>query len=218
MDKKAVIFDMDGVLVDTEPAYLDFFRDFFARHGRVADDSTLLRTVGSSNRETWRLLALMWGDGCDPKWLEQHYLSTYPNLFPPYAQLAFPGMKETLELLHRNGFSLYIASASPQPAIQRMIQDTGIAPYLDGAISGETVRESKPSPDVYLQAIALSGQPTEACIAVEDSVYGIQAAKNAGLSVVGVYSALFPDTQASADYQIKTVAELPALLLPGTSV
>ena len=79
------------------------------------------------------------------------------------------------------------------------------------------MRRSKPDPDVYLQAIALSGYPAEQCLAVEDSIYGIQAARNAHLTVVGVYSALFPENQALADYQIPTVADLPALLFPESS-
>ena len=216
MDIKAIIFDMDGVLVDSEPAYLDFFRSFFRQHGHTTDEALLLRTVGASHKETWRLLAQMWGEDCDPLWLEELCYGTTRHALP-YRELVFPGMQDTLKFLYEKGISLYIASASSQPSIQRMVEETGIAPYLSGAISGETVRRSKPDPDVYLQAIALSGYPAEQCLAVEDSIYGIQAARNAHLTVVGVYSALFPENQALADYQIPTVADLPALLFPESS-
>ena len=216
MELKAVIFDMDGVLVDSEPLYLEFFRDFFIRHGRSVDEDLLLRTVGASHKETWRLLAQMWGEGCDPTWLEQFSTSSAPHQLP-YDQVAVPGMKNTLKYLYEQGLSLYIASASTQASIHRMVELTGISAYLSGAISGETVRRSKPDPDVYLQAIALSGCSPDQCIAVEDSIYGIQAAKNAGLRVVGVYSPLFPEMQSQADFQIQTVADLPSLLFPDTA-
>lgn len=211
MKKRAVIFDMDGVLVDSEPIYLEFFRIFLRRNGKTPDEELLLRTVGSSNHETWRLLAQMWGGDCDQDWLEQYYYSSCADLTFSYQQAAFPQMRETVKELWERGLTLLIASASLQPSIDRMLQETGIAPYISHTVSGETVRRSKPDPDVYLQAIALSGFAPEECIAVEDSVYGIQAARSAGLQVVGVYSALFPETQALADFQIPSVAQLPAL-------
>lgn len=203
---------MDGVLVDSEPVYLDFFREFLRRNGRVPNEELLLRTVGSSNRETWRLIAEMWGGSCDPAWVESFYRDSCADLVLPYRTVAFPRMQETLRRLWEAGYRLLIASASSQHSIQRMLEETEIAPYITGAISGETVRESKPSPDVYLQAIALSGCAPEECLAVEDSIYGIQSAHRAGLDVCTVHSALFPEIQATGDYPIGTVAGLLPLL------
>lgn len=212
MKKKAIIFDMDGVLVDSEPVYLDFFRKFLQRNNRTADEKLLLRTVGSSNRETWRLMAQMWGEACDPVWLESFYRSSCTDLVLPYQKVAFPGMKDTLRRLWEEGYTLLIASAAFQHSIQRMMEETEITPYIAGAISGETVRESKPSPDVYIQAITLSDCPAEECLAVEDSIYGIQAARRAGLEVATVHSSLFPEIQAMGDYPIGTVLGLLPLL------
>lgn len=212
LTKRAIIFDMDGVLVDSEPVYLDFFREFLRRNGRVPNEELLLRTVGSSNRETWRLIAEMWGDCVDPAWVEFFYRASCTDLALPFHAVAFPGMEVTLRRLWEEGYILLIASASSQHSIQRMMEETGIAGYITGAISGETVRESKPSPDVYLQAIALSGCAPRECLAVEDSVYGIQSAHRAGLEVCTVHSRLFPEIQATGDYPIGTVAGLLPLL------
>ena len=209
---KAIIFDMDGVLIDSEPRYLDIFEEFFAQNGRKVSREAMLPTVGSSNRETWRIFAQLWGDGCDPQWLKEHFYSTGPKGMLDFGKVAFPGMVQTLRCLKARGLALYIASASAQPTIERMMRQTGIESYISGAVSGETVRRSKPFPDVYLQAIALSGFSAEECIAVEDSTYGIQAAKNAQLRVVGVHSDLAPSAQSEADFKIDTVAQLPELL------
>ena len=208
---KAIIFDMDGVLIDSEPAYLEIFRKFFADNRRPVDEEILLSTVGSSHKETWRLLGLMWGDDMTPVELEEYFKSTCDERIP-FDKVVFPGMRETLVKLHAQGLKLYIASASTQENIHRMMEETHIGPYISGAISGETLRRSKPFPDVYLQSIELAGVKAEECIAVEDSPYGVEAAIRAGLRVVGVRSILNPTAWDRADYRIETVAQLPELL------
>lgn len=123
-------------------------------------------------------------------------------------------MQAALGCLGENGYTLLIASAA-RDSILRMMEETGISPHIFDIISGQTVRENKPSPDIYLQAIALSGFSPEHCLAVEDSIYGIQAARRAGLELASVYSPLFPDVQAIGDHPLGTVSDLlPLLGLP----
>ena len=77
---EAILFDMDGVLVDSEPVYLDFFRTFFARNGKQADPERLKKTVGASHKKTWQLLAEMWSPDCEPEKLCELYHNTCADL------------------------------------------------------------------------------------------------------------------------------------------
>lgn len=209
---RAVIFDMDGVLVNSEPVYLELFSEFFRRNGRSVCREELVRTVGTSSQETWRILACAWGWTEDPMELRRFYRESCQDMFVPYGEVAFPEMRKTLEALSSKGFSLCIASASARASIQRMMRETGITPSIAHVVSGEDVAHSKPAPDVYLKAISLLGLPPENCVAVEDSQCGIQAAKAAGLRVIGVRSQLEPDSWKLADTVIEGIAELDALL------
>lgn len=210
---EAILFDMDGVLVDSEPVYLDFFRTFFVRNGKQADPERLKKTVGASHKKTWQLLAEMWSSDCEPEKLCELYHNTCADLVLSYQRAAVPGLQQTLALLQQKGLRLYIVSASALPSIQRMIAETGVGPYITDVVSGESVRRSKPDPDAYLQAMRLAQTDAEHCIAVEDSRYGFQAARAAGLHTAGVRSRLDPQAQAAADWPISSITELPGLLM-----
>lgn len=212
MNVKAVIFDMDGVLVDSEHWYLKFFRDFLVENGKQPDEELLLRTVGASNFETWRLMGLMWGDDISPMDLEKIYRSRKPYPLVPFDKAAFPGMQDILRRLNEKGIRVLIASASFLTTVERMTVEAGIKDYVYAIVSGEQVKRSKPAPDVYLRAVELSGIPLENCIAVEDSAYGVMAAQAAGLPVIGVDNHLIPTASDQADYRIHTVADLFSVL------
>lgn len=211
MIKQAVIFDLDGVLVDSEPQYLEFFRKFLRQNGCIPQEEGLRATVGSSNYETWRQLALMWSDPLIPPLeLEKIYLRQCGNLAINYQASLFPGVPQLMQRLQRRGLVLAIASSSPMPAIQRMLEQTGFDTYISYVVSGEMFHRSKPDPEIYLHAVSLTGFSPEQCLAVEDSSYGIQAAKRAGLEVVAVAEPFGLD-QSQADYFIAHTYQLDQL-------
>ena len=210
---RAVIFDMDGVLVDSEPWYLEFFREFIRKNGREPDEELLLKTIGASNRETWRLVGQMWDPEADPAEVERIYRTRPDARYVQFQEAAFPGMQKALSSLASAGLRLLIASASSRKSVVRMTEETGIAPFIHAIVSGEQVKESKPAPDVYLRAIELSGVPKEECIAVEDSAYGVMAGHAAGIPVVGVDSRLVPGASDGADFRIRDVSEMPQFLM-----
>ena len=217
MTKRAVIFDLDGVLVDSEPQYLAFFRQFLLQNGCTPQEEVLRATVGSSNYETWRLLAQMWSDPkIPPLELEQIYLRQCGHQAIDYQASLFPGVTELVQRLHRRGLVLAIASSSPMAAIEHMLEQTGFHAYISHVVSGEMFRRSKPDPEIYLHAVALTGFSPDQCVAVEDSSYGIQAAKGAGLDVVAVAEPFGLD-QSQADYflpHIRQLDQLPVLACP----
>lgn len=211
MTKRAVIFDLDGVLVDSEPQYLEFFRQFLRQNGCVPQEDGLRATVGSSDYETWRQLARMWRDPqIPPMELKALYLRQCGHLAIDYRASLFPGMDQLIQRLHRRGLVLAIASSSPMSAIQAMLDQTGLGPYISHVVSGEMFRCSKPDPEIYRYTICLTGLPPEQCLAVEDSTYGIRAAKGAGLDVVAVAEPFGLD-QREADYFLDHTCQLDQL-------
>lgn len=179
---RAVIFDKDGVLVDTE-LELDRRRHvFFADEG--IDDSNFPDFYGSNNQVVW---------SCVEPYDERRRAELYARFRRrfaddpmPYAKLATPRVRETLEDLRERGVRTGLASASPRWVIDDFVEALGIGGLLDVTVSGEECAASKPAPDVYLRAMKLLGVLPEETVVVEDSPIGITAAHRAGALVCAV--------------------------------
>lgn len=176
---EAVIFDKDGVLVNSEPELDRRRRAFFAEEG--IDDSGFPDFYGSNNKVVW---------GC----VEPHDEARRARLYEkfrrrfaadpmPYAELATPGVRETLEALRRSGVKTGLASASPRWVIDGFVAALGIGELLDVTVSGEECAASKPAPDVYLRTMELLGVEPGQVLIVEDSPIGLLAAHRAGARV-----------------------------------
>lgn len=208
MSKKAVIFDMDGVLIDSEPVYLDMFQVFLEENNCVVDKKTLYAIAGASSRQTWEFIAQMWYEKIDPEELHQIFRKKYPDFQIPYKEVIFPGTRELLKWLKEKGIILALASSSSEKSIYRMLAETGLDGCFSCVVSGKMFRESKPNPEIYLHTLYSLGLPAGDCVAVEDSTYGIQAAKAAGLQVVAVKDERFSYDQSDADWKIESTREL----------
>lgn len=210
MSKKAVIFDMDGVLIDSEPVYLDMFQRFLEENNCTVDKNALYAIAGASSKQTWEFISRMWYEKIDPEELHQMFRKSYPNFQIPYKEVIYPGIRELLDWLKGKGIILALASSSSDQAIQKMMEETGLEGYFSCVVSGKMFRESKPNPEIYLHTLLSLGLPAKDCVAVEDSTYGIQAAKAAGLQVVAVKDERFGFEQSMADYLIGKTADLRA--------
>lgn len=208
MSKKAVIFDMDGVLIDSEPVYLDMFRQFLEENNCTVDKKALYAIAGASSKQTWEFIARMWYEEIDPEELHQIFRKKYPDFQIPYKEVVYPGIRELLDWLQGKGIILALASSSSEQSIRRMLDETGLDGYFSCVVSGKMFRESKPNPEIYLHTLLSLGLPAEDCVAVEDSTYGIQAAKAAGLQVVAVKDVRFFYDQTESDWQIAGTREL----------
>ena len=208
MGKKAVIFDMDGVLIDSEPVYIEMFRTFLLEHDCRINEALLMTLAGASARETWRIMAELWYEKIDPEELHRQFRREYPDFQIDYRAVMYPGVLELLRWLKERGVIMAVASSSSEPSIRRMFEETGFGPYFSFLVSGKQFRESKSDPEIYLYTLSRLGLPKEDCLVVEDSVYGIQAAKAAGLKVVAVRDQRFSFDQSAADRLIDRVADL----------
>ena len=127
--------------------------------------------------------------------------------------MLFRSVRPLLEWMKAEGYVLALASSSSEEAIRQMLDALELHGYFSHIISGKMFKESKPNPEIYLYALSVLGLPARDCMAVEDSTYGICAAKAAGLQVAAVKDDRFSFDQSQADWFLKRTADLKELLL-----
>lgn len=181
---KAVIFDMDGVLIDSEVAYTYLLKDFFTEKKYDFTEDHLHQLIGSSHERGCEIIVEMTNGRVDPEtmWKEWHlYLKENPL---DYMSLRVDGIIEVMDYLKANGYKIGLSSATEKEGIISHMQECELYDYFDALSSGHEVEHSKPAPDVYLKTINSLGVKPEECIVVEDSYYGIKAAKRANVARV----------------------------------
>ncbi len=204
---EAVVFDMDGVLIDSEPIWIRRDMEFLKSHGVEVSREEASRIAGLGGRETWELIAGWWGENADPEELQRMCHEEIPLEEHSYADMAMPHLRYLLERLKQHGLRLAIASASPHDGIERVLDECGVASYFEFVVSGEDFERSKPDPAVYLHALERLGLFSDKVAAMEDSTYGVQAAHAAGLRVVARFDARFPFDHSEATVEVADLLE-----------
>jgi HAD superfamily hydrolase (TIGR01509 family) len=205
---KTIIFDMDGVIVDSDEAWASTRRAVAERHGGRWHDGAERAMQGVSTAE-W--IDYMVGDlGVDlaPDDLREHVVAELQRRYRDHPPL-LPGAVETVRSLAQAGRRLGLASGSPQTLIDAVLAAGAIADAFAVTLSADEVERGKPSPDVYLEAAARLGVEPATCLAVEDSTNGIRAAVAAGMEVYAV-----PNRHAPPDAEALALPSRCAQTLP----
>lgn len=207
----AVIFDMDGVIVDTEKFYLGTLAKLFEAEGIEVPFEDLCVTVGASYKDFKRNL-VRWFELGGEHLAEEEALARY-NAWeernqPDFAALLNHGVVETIAELKRRGVRVALASSSPMSNILLVLEACGLSDAFELVTSGEQFHESKPNPEIYLHTLENLGLPAGDCCCVEDSVPGITAGKAAGLTVFAKREGRFGFTQEAADRIIDAIPDL----------
>jgi HAD superfamily hydrolase (TIGR01509 family) len=210
----AVVFDLDGVLVDSESAWDTARRELVAERGGTWTESATRDMMGMSSPEWSRYLAAELGVDLNPEEISarvvEGLLSTYRRALP-----LLPGAVEAVERLAAR-WPLGLASSSNREVIDLVLERSGLAPRFEVTVSSEEVARGKPAPDVYEEAARRLGAAPEECVALEDSENGIRSAHAAGMAVVAAPNAEFPpagDALALADREIASLEELTPSLI-----
>lgn len=210
---EAVIFDLDGVLVDSEQMWDEVRRSVVARHGGRWTDEATRAMQGMSTPEWARYLVEELGARLSPEGAAETVVGEMAARYesgPP----VLPGAERAVRAVAER-WPVAIASSSPPGLIDAFLTATGLAETVRVRVSSEQVGAGKPAPDVYLEAASRLGVRPQACAAVEDSTNGLRAALAAGMTVVGVPNPHFPpasDVLAKATVVIDSVEDLPAAL------
>lgn len=183
---KYIIFDMDGVLINTEPLHYKLWTQVFAERGIEIDFEHYKGCIGSTNHTLFNLIEEGYGVRFheDPtvltRFKELKNLYIRENGIPPIA-----GVVDTVAKLKEMGYQLAVASSSMQEYIEICTEKVGIKQYFDILYSAERVARPKPFPDVFLAVADAMGASPEECIVIEDSYNGSRAAKAAGMKCLG---------------------------------
>ncbi|MBE6622539.1 MAG: HAD family hydrolase [Ruminococcaceae bacterium] len=212
--KKAIIFDMDGTLVDSEPAITFAAMEVIRRLGYEAQ------------AEEFKPFTGMGDDKFIGGVLESHggtYRSAYKDeAYDIYCEKAhkivkvYPWSKEILSTLHHMGYHLAVASASDIRKVSCNLDCIGVDLSLfDAIVTGSDVTRKKPAPDIFLKAAERIGLDPKDCIVAEDAVAGVQAAKAAGMTAIAVTTSFSPEAlaDAGADRITDDLAVLPGFAL-----
>ncbi len=183
---KVIIFDMDGVLIDSEPAYLEMNLKFFTEFGIEMDDENYKALVGMPSLQMWTMLKEKYNLHDD---VEDIIQVERKRMYDILNSQLIPGpMKGVIGLLNRlrsEDHRLGVASSSAGSNIELVLNRLNLSEYFEYIISGEEVVNGKPSPDIFLKVAAYFNQPVNKCFVLEDSTNGVTAAKSAGMYCLG---------------------------------
>ena len=208
MQYQAVVFDMDGVIFDTERLVIEFWKEVAKKHNIPNVEHTCIQCLGSNRVRTREIFLENYGADFpfDP------YRAEVTELFNTHYKgvplPTKPGIRELLNYLQEQDIKVGLASSTAQHLVRDEIGTAGLLPYFQTLVCGDMVEHSKPAPDIFLKACEiLNADPTKS-IAIEDSFNGIRSAHCAGMTPIMV-----PDQVQPTD-EIRTLAfhVMPSLL------
>jgi beta-phosphoglucomutase len=207
MKSLGVIFDMDGVLVDSYRAHYESWRRLAAEQGCRFTEQDFARSFGRTSRE---ILAECWqarlapeqiaaGDDRKEELYRQIILADFPEM---------PGIRDLVRALHEAGFALAVGSSGPKANVEVAMQGLGLGELFTAIVTGQDVTRGKPDPEVFLTAAGRLGLPPRRCAVVEDAVAGIQAAKAAGMAAIALTGTATREQLSAADLVVDRLTEL----------
>jgi HAD superfamily hydrolase (TIGR01509 family) len=211
---KAVVFDLDGVLIDSEPVWEEVRRAFVAEHGGRWRPDSQRRLMGMSTQEWARYLSGELGVRLPPEEVARGVVERMAERYHRELPL-LPGAVDAVRRMAAR-WTLGLASSSPRSLIDRLLAEAGLAGEFAVTLSTEDVRRGKPAPDVYLAVAERLGVEPGSCAAVEDSSNGLRSAAAAGMVVLAVPHPRYPpdpDALALAGRVLANLDELTADLV-----
>ncbi len=219
---RAVIFDMDGVLVDSEPVFFEAVNELLKPDGKRIEWEDYQHLLGSTMSQTWRSVLETVGLDVEhaPRYMDDYGDTLLELLRRPRSLIA--GVEPLIANLRRQRIPIAVATASLLKWAEAVLGEGAGVPLdtFDAVVSREQVENSKPAPDLYLKAAELLSMPPERCIAIEDTIPGIASAQAAGMYAIQVRasSTALPPID-NADAVLDSLADFPFdLVTPPGSV
>jgi len=211
----AVIFDMDGLMIDSERVALACWSEAAETCALALDEPFFLRMVGLGDRDCRALLASRLSDEASIDRLTEHCHALYEARTQQGLPLR-PGIVALLELLRAHAVPCAVATSTRQPRADRKLKAAGLFDYFQVVVTSSDVAHPKPAPDIYLLAAQRLGFAPDRCLALEDSPAGTRAALAAGMTVIQVPDLVAPDAaQRALGHRIAdSLVDAHGLLLP----
>lgn len=209
---RAVIFDMDGVIVDSEFVYMKHILEFARTKNPQVTMEDLNPMVGLSRKDSWSVMERAVHNGETWQQLQEEFreLDIYSRV--DYRKIFRPEALTVTRELHLRGYRVALASSTGPKLIAKIMEETGMRSEFDLIVSGKQFKQSKPNPEIYHYTAKTLGLPEEECFVIEDSTVGIQAAVAAGMTVAALSDDRFGFDQSPADYQIDRLLDVLEIL------
>lgn len=185
---KGVIFDMDGVIINSEPQHYEAYVMLCHAYGQEFPYEEYKQFIGTTHAKVCEYMMEHMNIPLSEEELQQTLRNNRQYLIDTKGYEEIPGISQFIKSLYENGIKLAIASSSPQKEIQAVVKSLQIEKYFTKLVSGESVAHPKPAPDVFLKATDALGLTPEECIIIEDSGNGIRAAVAANIPAIGFYN------------------------------
>ncbi len=180
---RAFLWDMDGLLIDSEPLWYLVERDFARRRGADFTKEQALENIGKGIAHTVHFMHRLFGFPVDVERDVEELIQTFMDRT---AELTLkPGARELLDRTHGQ-YGLALASSSHRRLVEKTLDQFALQPTFGAIVSGQDVARPKPAPDLFLRAAELLGAPIGECVVLEDSVAGVTAGRAAGAIVIAV--------------------------------
>jgi len=204
---RGIIWDLDGVIVDSAPFHFETWREFAAARGRVYTEEDFRQTFGMRNQD---ILLYIFGEklerGVLETWShekEERFRSLIRGSVEP-----LPGVLTLVRALDTAGYQQAIASSTPLKNIHLILKGLAILDFFDVIISGEDVVRGKPDSEVFLKVAKAMSLDPERCLVIEDAAVGIEGAKRAGMKSIGVTNTLPGERLSSPDLVVGSLEEV----------
>lgn len=186
MNIQAVVFDMDGIIFDSEAKVVECWVETAEKYG-IKDIETLChKCLGTNSAETKRIALEFYGEDFPYDEYKAEMSALYHERYDGGRLPMKPHIKELLEFLRENGIRVALASSTRTQVVHDQLRDAGIISYFDKLVCGDMVSRSKPAPDIFLRACEELGVEPSSALAIEDSYNGIRSAHAAGMHPVMV--------------------------------
>jgi beta-phosphoglucomutase len=205
-EARAVLWDMDGTLIDSEELHWRSWLDTMSREGITITREQFLSSFGQRNDS---IIPALLGSTSDPERVRRigdRKEAMYRELIRTNGISALPGVKRWVRRLHGHGWKQAIASSAPRLNVEVVLDVLGLAECFQAIVSAEDVRHGKPDPEVFLMAASRLAVPPSRCIVVEDAAAGIEAARRASMRNIGVSRS---GDALPADVFVRSLDQLP---------
>ncbi|MGN1479244.1 MAG: HAD family hydrolase [Acutalibacteraceae bacterium] len=190
---KSVIFDMDGLLLDSENETFKAFKKIGGDMGYTVTRDFYCSMIGVSEPDAIKMLTQKFGDGFDGKGFFVKVREYVKNSYSLHGVPVKEGAKELLSFLKESGVLCAVGSSSAREWVEKLLKSAGLFDYFDAFVCGDEVKNAKPDPEIFIKACKKLGVQAEDAVVLEDSPFGVEAAHKAGVPVICVPDMLYPD-------------------------
>lgn len=211
---KAVIWDMDGVIIDSEMAYFKEMFEFARSKNPSVKMEDMIGVVGKIRKDSWTIVAEAVKNGQTWEELHGEFLPRWPEIYKTvdYRAIFRPEADEAMKAIRDMGLIQAVASSTEEEHVRYILTLNGVIDYMETVLSGSDLKRSKPDPAIYLLTAKTLGVEPSECLVIEDSTAGITAGHRAGMTVAALIDDRFGFDRSLADYELKGLTDIVDLI------